>query len=42
MSAGSDADIAGLAERLYEHLARRLRAELLADRERRGLLADPL
>ncbi|CUU59577.1 hypothetical protein Ga0074812_12947 [Parafrankia irregularis] len=37
-----DAEIAGLAERIYEYLARRLRAELLADRERRGLLADPL
>ncbi|WP_157474493.1 hypothetical protein [Parafrankia sp. EUN1f] len=37
-----DAEVAGLAERIYEYLARRLRAELLADRERRGLLADPL
>lgn len=38
----SAAELSGLAERVYEHLARRLRAELLADRERRGLLADPL
>ncbi|WP_261569974.1 hypothetical protein [Frankia gtarii] len=37
-----DAELSGFAERIYEHLARRLRAELLADRERRGLLADPL
>jgi hypothetical protein len=36
------AELPELAERIYEHLARRLRAELLADRERRGLLADPL
>ncbi|WP_041254345.1 hypothetical protein [Frankia sp. EAN1pec] len=37
-----DTEIPGLAEKIYEHLARRLRAELLADRERRGLLGDPL
>ncbi|OHV25736.1 hypothetical protein BBK14_21630 [Parafrankia soli] len=37
-----DSEIPGLAEKIYEHLARRLRAELLADRERRGLLGDPL
>jgi hypothetical protein len=37
-----DAELPALAEKIYEHLARRLRAELLADRERRGLLADPL
>lgn len=36
------AELSKLAERVYEYLARRLRGELLDDRERRGLLGDPL
>jgi hypothetical protein len=32
--------VAGLADDLYERVERRLRSELLLDRERRGLLAD--
>jgi hypothetical protein len=38
----SPAELSKLAERVYEYLARRLRGELLDDRERRGLLGDPL
>jgi hypothetical protein len=34
-------DIAAMADELYERIERRLRSDLLLERERRGLLADP-
>ncbi|MGW6281610.1 hypothetical protein [Kribbella sp. NPDC055071] len=36
----SAADVDGLARRLYEPIARRLRAELVVDRDRTGTLMD--
>jgi hypothetical protein len=33
-------EILALAERLYDHIRARLRAEFLIERERAGLLAD--
>ncbi|WP_322749276.1 MULTISPECIES: hypothetical protein [unclassified Frankia] len=40
-SASPQIDLPALVDELYERITRRLRADLLADRERRGLLADP-
>jgi hypothetical protein len=39
-AAPAPADVARLADDLYERMERRLRAELLLERERKGLLAD--
>ncbi|MCC2316287.1 hypothetical protein [Cellulomonas xiejunii] len=39
-AADSPADLAGLADRLWDHLEHRLRRSLLLERERRGVLPD--
>jgi len=39
-TSGSGADLAGLADRLWDHLEHRLRRSLLLERERRGALPD--
>ncbi|UZN02561.1 hypothetical protein [Cellulomonas sp. S1-8] len=38
--AQTPADLAGLADRLWDHLEQRLRRSLLLERERRGVLPD--
>jgi hypothetical protein len=40
LSGGSDKDLDELARRLYDRIRRRLSSELLADRERAGMLTD--
>jgi hypothetical protein len=40
LSEAPDDEVEELADRLYDHIRARLRAELLIDRERAGLLAD--
>jgi hypothetical protein len=40
LAGGSDKDLDELAHRLYDRIRRRLSRELLADRERAGMLTD--
>jgi hypothetical protein len=40
LSEAPDDELEELADRLYDHISARFRAELLIDRERAGVLAD--